>query len=337
MDRASYVLSKLFRATPVYKKFCEAVDKDLKSPLAQIVDDLGNTKPIKDKTKRTPPVEPSADSGNTYTLEWTGGDGSCPSGCKEAYDTISQSPCGNLGGEQNLIAQSAELDTGCGIYKVKVNPPPGKDNKVPSVKASEITCKHFDEAIYHKCFEAVVPKMVNATIAGLPAHLGSEEQKKQGKGMNDITQVYRDGGGTKGITYVANIHWIQGCTTYKQMVLDNPISGKSGEGLGYGDILWTIYNTCEKGGNHGIGGFQDYGCLRYAFAPTSAKGTWASPPHPEFVFKNTDGRGDLSICDPKCLTADTCPKKYEGQGDQKKDKGCDTGLMNDQCTLKSRK
>lgn len=228
MERASYVLNKLFRATPVYEKFCEAVDKDRKSPLTQIVNDLGDAKPIKDRTKRTPPVEPAADSANTYSLEWTGGDGSCRSGCKEAFDTISQSPCANLGGEWNLIAQSIELETGCGVYKVKVNPPPRKADKVPSVKASEITCKKFDDAIYHNCLQDIVPKLFNDTIAAFASQLGSDEQKKKGKDMQDLTQVYRDGGGKKGVIYITNIHWIQGCTTYEKMVVDNPISGKSG-------------------------------------------------------------------------------------------------------------
>ena len=78
MDRASFILNTFFRATPVYGKFCEAVDKDSESSLTQVVDDLGDAKPIKDRTQRTPPLEPAADSGNTYILEWTGGDGSCP-------------------------------------------------------------------------------------------------------------------------------------------------------------------------------------------------------------------------------------------------------------------
>ncbi len=337
MDRASFVLNKLFRATPVYAKFCEAVAKDPKSALTQIVDVLGDVKPTKNKLKRTPPVDPSANDGNTYSLEWTGGDGSCPSGCKESYHTIGQSPCANLGGEQNLIAQHTELDTSCGIYKVTVNPPPGTDNKVPSVKASEITCKKFDDAIYHRCFQDIQPSMVNDTSSAFAGQLGSDKQKKVGKDMRDITQVYRAGGGSKGVTYLVNIHWIQGCTAYDKMVVDNPISGKSGQGLGYSDIFWTIYNTC--GNNHGLGGFQDYGCLRYAFAPTNVPGTWAAPPHPEYAFKATDGRGDLNICDPKCLTPDTCPIKHpkDKNGvvtDPTKNLGCDLDQMIDRCTLK---
>ena len=322
MDRASFVLNKLFRDTPVYAKFCEAVGKDAKSPLTQIVDDLGDAKAVKDKIKRTPPVEPTGDSGNTYSLEWSGGDGSCSSGCKEAFDTISQSPCANTGGERNLMAQSIELETGCGKYKVRINPPPGKADKVPSVKPSEITCKKYDENIYSRCIHDVKPNLVNDTIRAFANQLGSEKQKVVDKGLRDLTQVYRDGKGKKGITYVASIHWIKDCTFYEKMVVDNPISGKSGQGLGYGDIFWTLYDHCSKS-NHGLGGFQDYGCLRYAFAPTSVKDTWGSPPHLENAFKDTDGRGDLNICDPKCVTPDTCPKKTEDKNGQKIEKGCD--------------
>jgi len=95
---------------------------------------------------------------------------------KKPLIQLAKPPCANLESERNLIAQSIELKTGCGIYKVEVNPPPGKADKVPSVKASEIRCKKFDDAIYDKCFPDVIPKLVKDTIARFADQLGSDEQ-----------------------------------------------------------------------------------------------------------------------------------------------------------------
>ena len=37
-------------------------------------------------------------------------------------------------------------------------------------------------------------------------------------------------------------------------------------------------------GNQGLGGYQDYGCLRYGFYPNNIPGLYGTPPHPELYF-----------------------------------------------------
>ncbi len=133
MNSASSVLYNSFQGV-VYKKFCDTVGKDPNTHLTQIVDNHGNVVPSRRKRspspsdfwKRTPPPDENSNDGVTFSLIWTGGDGNCASGCTEAFDLMTTSPCAHLGGEQNDMAISTSLDTGCGSYSYKINqvPPP---------------------------------------------------------------------------------------------------------------------------------------------------------------------------------------------------------------------
>lgn len=127
-DNTSEIQYKLFNdgnGNGLYNNFCVAVSKDLKTKLMQIVDPAGYVVPPRRKrpllSKRTPPMDPGAVTGYNFALEWAGGDGSCDSDCKKSFDTITATPsCGHLGGEQNYMAMSGSLDTGCGIYSYKI-------------------------------------------------------------------------------------------------------------------------------------------------------------------------------------------------------------------------
>ena len=246
MDRASDITYKLFRAAPVYGRFCEAVKKAPKSYLVQTVDELGQV--IPNRIKRTPPAEPDPRSGNTFDLEWSGGDGSCASGCIESFDAMTKSPCGHIGGEQNNIAQSIEFSTGCGAYSVKVNVPPGDKAKTPSVRNIQekpIVCKRFDSDLYGYCFQDIHEETVNSTIDAFGFKFGNKEQKKKDSKMRDMYQVYREKGGTSGPAYVTSVHWIEGCNKYDKQAIDNP-KGESGDSsISFGNILWSVFRECK--------------------------------------------------------------------------------------------
>ena len=45
-----------------------------------------------------------------------------------------------------------------------------------------------------------------------------------------------------------------------------------------------------------MGGYQDYGCLRYGFFPNWIKGVFGSPPNPGLYMKDSDGKGGGPVC-----------------------------------------
>ena len=262
MDLASQILYTVFRQAPVWGKFCDAVNKDATKKLTQIVNEVGDVVPNKSKRssirKRTPPDEADPNSGYTFSLEWTGGDGSCASGCSESFNTMVTGPCGHIGGEQNNVAQSASLDTGCGIYSYKITPPPGTPNLQPAPKPSPIpqpgplVCEPWNYK--PACFKAIQPKHVDGCITAMAAQFpGNGNIMKPGS--PDITEVY---GGATGVNYLTNIHWIEGCTDYKSMCADNP-QGKSGDApqdphangptpghsISSSDIIKWTYKNCK--------------------------------------------------------------------------------------------
>lgn len=65
---------------------------------------------------------------------------------------------------------------------------------------------------------------------------------------HNFTQLYREGGGKKGVTYMVNIGWMPGCTDFRTMVADNP-QGKSGDNpdqsISCTDIFKATYDKCE--------------------------------------------------------------------------------------------
>lgn len=127
MNQISRVPYNVF-SDGVYKNFCEQVGKDKGKEFKQTVDSKGAE--IKKKRdlfglfKRTPPPNPDAYKDYNFELSWTGGDGSCSSDCHKAFDAMALSPCGHTAGQQNIMSDETSLDTGCGIYKYKINGPP---------------------------------------------------------------------------------------------------------------------------------------------------------------------------------------------------------------------
>lgn len=243
----------------VYKGFCDEVNKDSSKALAQVVDQKGAVIPPRTKRsvqgldKRTPPSEPDA-SGATFALEWTGGDGSCSSGCVESFNTMVENPCSKLGGEQNRMAKSQKYDTGCGTYSYTIEPPGGPVNSkgpIPKIpQPGKIICKNPDPYT-NVCPAKIEEKNLDATIdrfaVQLPqAYAGPNKVTSK---MNNITQVWRAKGGTSGPTYMVNIGWVPGCTDYKDMVADNP-QGKSGDNpdqsISCTTIFKDVYKYCES-------------------------------------------------------------------------------------------
>lgn len=122
-NEPSHIQYRLFNdgnGATLYKKYCNAVKKDPKKQLAQIVDPHGNVVPprlergLLNTIKRTPPPNPDAETGYTFSLQWSGGDGSCDSDCNTSFDSMVASPCAKFGGQRNYMALAAGIDTGCG-------------------------------------------------------------------------------------------------------------------------------------------------------------------------------------------------------------------------------
>ena len=260
-DEVSRVLRTTFRGDAdgkvgagVYKGFCDEVNKDKKKELKILVNQEGvditekklGTRGIQ---KRTPPALPDP-NGKTFVLGWTGGDDSCSSGCIEAFNTMTENPCAKLGPEQNNMAKSQKLDTGCGTYSYSVEPPGGPVNsigpipKVPQPKP--INCKNA-EMYLKDCPASIDGKNLDQTIDHFNVQLPGGENKVTSK-MNNVTQVWRAKGGTSGPTYMVNIGWVPGCTDYKEMVADNP-QGKSGDNpdqsISCTTIFKNVYDWCK--------------------------------------------------------------------------------------------
>lgn len=98
----------------VWRLFCNAVDKDAKTALSQIVDISGNVIPPKKSRglvdKKPPPPKPGAFLGYTFALTWTGGDGSCLADCGSAYSNIVISPCKTAYSIVTLLSQLKSIN-----------------------------------------------------------------------------------------------------------------------------------------------------------------------------------------------------------------------------------
>ena len=81
----------------VFSNVCDAVNKNGKSKaLQQTVDSSGHVVSGNNKRniwERTPPPNPSAYKGYKFALDWTGGDGSCPSDCSDVFSAIANDIC----------------------------------------------------------------------------------------------------------------------------------------------------------------------------------------------------------------------------------------------------
>ena len=81
----------------VFTNFCAAVNKNGKGKaLQQTVDSSGNLVSGNNKRtiwERTPPPNPSTYKGYKFALEWTGGDGTCPSSCSDVFSSIANGIC----------------------------------------------------------------------------------------------------------------------------------------------------------------------------------------------------------------------------------------------------
>lgn len=263
-DNPSQIQYKLFNdgtGNGVSSRFCDAVSRDPKSRLTQIVDAAGNLIPYRKGTlisKRTPPVDPAAVNGYTFYLQWSGGDGSCDSDCKAAFQTITAAPrCGHLGGQRNYMAVSGSLDTGCGTYSYKIlraagqKPAPGpiSCNQAPadfnpSKKGVSKCWKDISDPIieyFAETFKNILPgdgNVVDSSMNGL-------------EWGYTITWKHDNG-----FTYMANAMWVPGCYDHHTMCVDHP-QGKSGDktafphspseghSISVGDILKDIHSHCE--------------------------------------------------------------------------------------------
>lgn len=81
----------------VFSKFCETVvSNDKSKALQQTVDsngDVVSTNKKRNIWERTPPPSPSDYKGYKFALDWTGGDGSCPSDCNAVFSSITNGIC----------------------------------------------------------------------------------------------------------------------------------------------------------------------------------------------------------------------------------------------------
>lgn len=268
-DNTSDVQYNLFNdgnGNGLYNDFCAAVSKDPKAMLMQIVDPTDNVVPPRRKrslvSKRRPPADPAAVTGYTFDLEWTGGDGSCDSDCKKSFDTITAAPtCGHFGGEQNYMAISGSLDTGCVIYSYKILK---AVDKVP--QAGPIRCNQAPVSFTNakdtnsktsKCWYDITDKSVDSAVNNfnhqLPMDGNVVDSKMHGLQWG-YTQVWQPK--ENGMTYMSNVMWIPGCGDYKTMCVDS-LQGKSGDAtaspnqpsqghsITVTDILTNVYAYCK--------------------------------------------------------------------------------------------
>ena len=200
----------------VYSNFCNDVDQDKSKALTETLDSSskviqGASKEKRDVSKRTPPPNPGTYKDYNFTLSWSGGDKSCPYNCSDVFYKIAQGPCGRTAGEQNIMASSASLDTGCGIYSYNITTPapPSSPSPSPSVNCHsgstpggyvQFSRDAASDMVNEICTELVDSKVVlSQSGSSLPP-----------ASMNDIFQKSGNNVAANGATLVINPHWALG-------------------------------------------------------------------------------------------------------------------------------
>ncbi|KAL8871781.1 MAG: hypothetical protein Q9174_002458 [Haloplaca sp. 1 TL-2023] len=265
--------------TGTYAHFCDAVEKDPGSKLEWVVTADGNQRADSGRTKRSPPPDLSLYNGLTVILRWSGGDGSCSTACRDAFYNMAQGQCGSTASEQNKMACSAKSASNCGggTFEYQIHPGPSskatckpKEDEAPKIpQPGPRVCRKYIDAEVNKCgAKDIQLKTLNNAIFFLHPPSGTIEVAQ----MYNYTMVY----GRSGPTYLTSMSYIPGCTAFKTQDIENPLGGKPGDPpdkfVSSADIIRNTFIECR--GNHGHGGYQDFGCVRYGFYPTRIKGVF---------------------------------------------------------------
>jgi hypothetical protein len=196
----------------VYTSFCSTINGGHKSKgLTQIVDSRGNATPAKeagtekrDIFARTLPPNLDTYSGYTFQLDWSGGDGSCPSNCSNVFSAMAESPCGHTAGEQNIMASQTELDTGCGIYSYKTSPP-----------APQLKLKCNTGSNYKKFSRGTAKDTINGICNKLHTNAVVLSQSGNSLPPSSLDDIFRKSGkdiAESGATLVIDSNWpLTGC------------------------------------------------------------------------------------------------------------------------------
>lgn len=125
----------------VYSGFCNAVNANTANALSWNISSTGQQKT--NTRKRTPPPNPSAYTNYNFALDWepSSEPTNCSASCNDAYAYLTNSPCGNQGGEQNIMALTGNIDVTCGVYTYAIidesapAAPPPPSNPSPTLAA----------------------------------------------------------------------------------------------------------------------------------------------------------------------------------------------------------
>lgn len=259
MNKASNIPYNVFPFA--YGPFCDTQSKNPKSAVNSYVD--SNGKPIKRQRsldKRTPPPNPDTYKDYIFHLKWdpAGDATSCSKSCKDAWDYISNSPCGHTGGQSNAVTSTGTFDLGssCGKYSWEITAP---TTPSPSPTPTPITpLKEANLQCAGKNTGGDVHKDTLSYNSGFAC--AGTAYKNLGPNDPGMDYVSKDGS----VTYHYHVQWIQGCkTTVDTQNVANPLNIQNPGYTICQDTYIKTYDQCT--GNGGAGGTIDEGCLRYSF------------------------------------------------------------------------
>ncbi|KAL9082580.1 MAG: hypothetical protein Q9165_008853 [Trypethelium subeluteriae] len=247
----------------VYSNFCNAINGgDKTKALTQTVDSHGNvvqgsSKEKRDVSRRTPPPNPDTYNNYKFTLSWGGGDGSCPSNCSDVFYNIAEGPCGHVAGEQNIMAPSATLDTGCGIYSYTISTP---STSTPTPSPS-LTCNPSDGSGGYKQFSRdAASDMTNDICSQLIKNkvvLSQSGSSLAPASMDDIFQKSGNDVAADGATLVINPNWaLTGCPDQSNPQDVDFGSMQAGDCAGY---FMAAVDSCPEFSNPSGGEFWKWG------------------------------------------------------------------------------
>ncbi|KAL9079184.1 MAG: hypothetical protein Q9157_001935 [Trypethelium eluteriae] len=254
----------------VYSIFCNTINGgDRSKAFTQTVDShgkviQGTSKEKRDVSRRTPPPNPETYNAYNFTLSCSGGDESCPSNYPDTFYNIAEGPCGHVAGEQNIMAPTATLDTGCGMYSCNISAPAS----VPSPPAPQpsLDCHQGNIPLgYQQLSRDAASDMTNLICTELVDNKVVLSQSGSLMPPASMFEIFEKSGkdiAANGATLVINPHWaLGGCQSENKPQDVDFGSMQVSDCVRY---FMTAIDGCPEFSNSGGGEFWKWGGTSHA-------------------------------------------------------------------------
>ncbi|KAF4450512.1 hypothetical protein F53441_6367 [Fusarium austroafricanum] len=231
--------------------FCGYIKDNMDQENKNLPFDIYGGKIAPKLVRRAPPEKEEYYKDYVFFVSWIPKEGEClmnkDSMCTEAFKKLVNSqPCGqNHGSAGNRMTVDAKIDVGCGEFTWKVQAPEDSKPEEPSLGKQECYDSHKHTDVQSGVQEAWSRDGCRWMAEGKKMKAGDEI-------------VYWGPPGVTGHAHMNyKISWKDGCDTFKEQSLDEPVKGETCR-----NIMRANYLSCNNGG---AGGYRDAGCLRYEF------------------------------------------------------------------------